>query len=426
MFGSSYNTTTQQDVAIIKTDSLGNLLWAKTYGGASTDGAISAVVTADSNYMVVGLKDASIDNSIWLLKINDNGDTLWTKTITLGQGNNSPAEIEKTYDGGYILTGHCTPRSVGALDVYLIKLDSNGDTLWAKTYGGLDSDIGSSVKQTIDSGYVIVGATNNFGPSPSYIYIIKTNSQGDTIWTKTMGHNSLDIANSIQQTQDSGYIISGYSWSDLTNNYDVYLIKLNAFGDSIWSKDIGDQLENTSENIQITSDGGYVLAGTTWTTNSNYDVFLIRTDSNGDTLWTKNIGGNSTEHGYFIQETSDGGFVLTGSSDTDTPNSVYLVKTDNLGNLTTGIKDLENTQGYSIFPIPAKQTVYVNSLVIEGNRNVNYCLVDVYGKKLIQGEIEIGEVVGEINLNGLKSGIYFIVFTEKGKRTLINKIIVQY
>lgn len=422
MFGSSYSLTTQQDLAIIKTDSLGNLIWVKIYGGPNTDGAKNAVVTPDSNYLVVGIKDASANNSIWILKINNSGDTLWTKTTIMGIGDNTPTSVENTYDGGFIITGYCSARGMGLLDVYLIKINAIGDTLWSKTYGNVGTDQGFSVKQTTDSGFVIAGVTNSSGSSDAYV--IKTNSVGDTIWTKAFGFSNVDWANSIQQTHDLGYIVSGYSWNVTANNYEIYLIKLNNNGDSVWTKHIGDVLENYSENLQLTQDGGFILCGTTWTNNNNYDAFLVRTDSLGDTLWTKKFGGNNEEKGYFVQNTNDGGFVLTGSSDSYLPNSVYLVKTDSLGNLFTNIKLISSDYLFYVFPNPTSESLHIKSFSNCDIHKIEYKLFNLMGTEIKSNIIEVGDFDSEINLNGITSGIYIIELFKNGILIHSYKIII--
>jgi hypothetical protein len=181
-----------------------------------------------------------------------------------------------------IIAGFTNGFGVSVSDVYLVKTDSSGNSLWTKTFGGLSSDMGNFVNQTADSGYIITGVTTTFGAGGWDVYLIKTDSDGNPLWTKTFGGTVNEGGNSVQQTMDGGYVILGYT---------------NSFG-----------------------------AG-------SQDAFLIRTDSSGNLLWTKTFGGTGYDNGLSVQQTNDGGYIITSSTPSfGTPANVYLVKTDILGN----------------------------------------------------------------------------------------------
>ncbi|MGB3478637.1 MAG: T9SS type A sorting domain-containing protein [bacterium] len=152
-------------------------------------------------------------------------DTLWTK-IYGGVEHDCGYSVQQTTDKGYIVTGYTGSFGAGGGDVYLIMTDSLGDTLWTKTYGGVDSEGGFSVQQTTDKGYIITGRTESFGAGSYDVYIIKTDSLGDTLWTKTCGGIEDDEGRSVKQTTDGGYIIAGHTWSFGAGYWDVYLIRL--------------------------------------------------------------------------------------------------------------------------------------------------------------------------------------------------------
>jgi hypothetical protein len=224
--------------------------------------------------------------------------------------------VQQTNDGGYIITGSIGIFPSGINDVYLIKTNANGDTLWTKTYGGTDIDECFSVKQTTDSGYIISGKTNSFGGS----YLIKTTANGDTLWTKTYGGTSY----SVQQTSDGGYIITG------AGSFGVYLIRTTSNGDTLWTKEFGGIDEDYGRSVQQTTDGGFIITGTTKSFGSGYyDVYLIKTYANGDTLWTKTFGGTDFDWGCSVQHTSDSGYIITGVTKSFGAGGgdVYLIKT---------------------------------------------------------------------------------------------------
>jgi hypothetical protein len=311
--------------------------WEHTFGGDGYDAGLSVQQTTDGGYIVTGHTWTSFDNGkqdIYLIKTNSYGDTLWTKTFGSNEGDYGNS-VQQTTDGGYIITGLTTLIRNVDCDVYLIKTDSNGDTLWTKTFGGEYYDQGKSVQQTTDGGFIITGFTDSFGNDEYDVYLIKTNENGDTLWTKTFGGNNIEIGLSVQQTHDGGYIITGYSDSFGNSGSNVYLIKTNNTGDTLWTKLYGGEYEDKGWSVQQTTDGGYLITGSTelieptlWTF---HDVYLIKTDNYGDTLWTKNFGGDGVDKGYSVQQTNDGGFIISGESDSFTnswDNDVYLIKTD--------------------------------------------------------------------------------------------------
>jgi hypothetical protein len=189
-------------------------------------------------------------------------DTLWTKTFG-GSSSDVGNSIQQTMDGGYIITGYTYSFGAGMGDVWLIKTDSSGNTSWAKTFGGSNRDKGYSVKQTSDSGYILTGYTVSFSAGLEDVWLVKADANGDTQWTKTSGGIGLDIGSSVQQTTDSGYIIVGWTNSFGSGDYDFWLIKTNAYGDSLWTKTFGGIGSDVGKSVQQTIDGGYIITGYT-------------------------------------------------------------------------------------------------------------------------------------------------------------------
>jgi hypothetical protein len=312
------------DVWLIKTDISGDAVWTKTFGEIDKGGSGSSVQqTSDGGYIIIG----SINRwgGTWLIKTDSNGDTLWTKTFEDSNcvwGNS----IQQTSDGGYIITASVTEiPSFTPNDLWLIKTDSAGDTLWTKTFGenGI-SQGGNSVKQTTDGGYIIAGYYNDD------VWLIKTDAVGDTLWTKTFGRIDYDSGNCVQQTSDGGYIITGNTRSIVTGQNDVWLIKTDAVGDTLWTKIFGGGNLDEGNSVQQTSDGGYVIIGTTRSFGAgNDDFWLIKTNSVGDTLWTKTFGGSNYDWGNSIQQTDDSGYIITGTTEyrgAPASGDVWLIK----------------------------------------------------------------------------------------------------
>ena len=338
------------DIYLIKTDSLGDTLWTKTYGGTEWDDTFSVQQTSDGGYIIAGYTfsfgPATPDGAnIYLIKMDAYGDTLWTKVYGGGMApwgaiDDYAYSVQQTPDGGYVIAGATDKDGYGhAFDVYLIKTDALGDTLWTKTYGGSNADWGYSVQKTFDDGYIVAGFTQSFstgggtGTDDKDVYLIKTDALGDTLWTKTYGWIENEEAYSVQQTFDGGYIITGYTCSFGAGpaDGDIYVIKTDALGDTLWTKVYGGTAWDFGKSVQQTSDGGYIVAGRIKSIGENhFDVCLIKIDAFGNTLWIENYGGTGWDEGFSVQQTSDGGYIITGITDSFGPGygAVYLIKTE--------------------------------------------------------------------------------------------------
>jgi len=335
--------------------SFSQISFERTYGGDSTDVGHSVQQTTDGGYIIAGSTESFGPDSsnVYLIKTDSSGDTLWTRTYGR-DGWDEGYSVQQTTDGGYVIAGSF---GAGSWDVWLIKTDSFGDTLWTKTYGGDHWDEGHSVQQTTDGGYIIAGDTRSFGAGYSDIYLIKTNSSGDSLWTKTYGGEEPEYCGSVQQTSpDSGYIIVGSKVDGLSSG--VWLIKTNSSGDTLWTGTYGLLSNNAGSSVQQTTDGGYVIAGTAYLSVNGCvnealsKAFLIKTDSSGGTLWERTYsedGFNSS--GSSVLQTTDGDYVMAGGiGNRFQVTEVYLIKTNSLGDTlwtkTYGGDDIEN--GYSV------------------------------------------------------------------------------
>jgi hypothetical protein len=324
----------------------------RNYGGGSPDAGYSVQQTLDGGYIIAGLTRSfgAGSNDVYLIKTDSLGDTLWTKTHG-GTNDDFGYSVRQISDGSYIITGSTGSFGSGMLDVYLIKTDFMGDTLWTKTYGGAAYDEGYFVQQTSDGGYILAGYTESFGAGLYDVYLIKTDSLGDTLWTKTYGGTAYEEGYSVQQTLDGGYILAGYTESFGAGLYDVYLIKTDSMGDTLWTKMFGGAIYDYGYSVQQTSDGGYIIAGSTgpWL---GEDVYLIKTDSLGDSLWSRTYGGNFSDWGQSVQQISDGGFIIAGITNSFGAGTydVYLFKTDSLGDTlwTKTFGGTMNDEGYSV------------------------------------------------------------------------------
>jgi len=331
-FGAGY-----YDVYVLKLNSDGSLAWQKTFGGNGDDEAYSVQETTDGGYIVAGYTTSfgAGGYDVYILKLNSNGTLIWQKTFG-GNGDDEAYSIQKTADGGYIVAGYTDSFGAGNPDVYVLKLNSDGSLEWQKTFGGGLDDKAYSMQQTTDGGYIVAGCTESFGAGSYDAYILKLNSDGSLAWQKTFGGGLDDKAYSMQQTTDGGYIVAGCTESFGAGSYDAYILKLNSDGSLEWQKTFGGGLDDKAYSMQQTTDGGYIIAGYTWSFGAGwYDVYILKLDSNENLVWQKTFGGNSRDEAYSIQQTTDGGYIVAGYTYSFGAGweDAYILKLDSNGEL---------------------------------------------------------------------------------------------
>ena len=308
--------TGANDFWILKLDHYGNITWQKTYGGPYNDNAGSIQQTSDGGYIVVGITNPFVAGwfyDIWILKLDSSGDVTWQKTYG-GSNDDNAGSIQPTSDGGYIVAGSSDSFGSGLYDYdfWVLKLDSSGNVVWQKTYGGAAEDRAGSIRQTSEGGYIVAGTTASFGAGGWDFWVLKLDSLGDVTWQKKYGSPVADLFESIQPTSDGGYIVAGFSDILLVGFWDVLLLKLDASGNVVWQKAYGDYGDDFALSIQPTSDGGYITAGYTPSYGFGDELWLIKLDSSGDIVWQKTYGGSQSDYGGSIQQTIDGGYIVAG------------------------------------------------------------------------------------------------------------------
>lgn len=310
-------------------------IFQKTYGGPVLDWCNNIKQMPDSGYlMICSNKDTiSGQEDINLIRTTQDGDTIWTRSYGGSTNNDAGNNAFVSADGGFIISGTTECFGAGGKDICLIKTDLTGSISWAKTYGGPNVDYCSGMQPCIDGGYIICGATSSFGVLMEDAYLIRTDSIGDTLWTRTYGSAATDIANAVVQTPDSGFIVVGNS--NVSGSIDIFLIKTNAQGDVLWSKSYGGP-SNDDANAIIVLPDGYCIAGSTNSFGAGaMDGYLIRTDLLGDTLWSKTFGTNDSDAFNAIHITSDSGFIMTGFANkiNNVNDDILICKTNSLGQL---------------------------------------------------------------------------------------------
>jgi TolB-like protein len=332
--------TFDMDFSLIKLSAAGDILWNKTYDSrGEDDNAYCVETTLDSGFIVIGqaqFDQPHIRNYVYLVRTDKNGDTLWTKLFNV-DADERGVSVKQTSDGGFILSGEVWDSINFANDIYLIKTDANGNHLWSKAYGGAFQDGPGYVCQTSDGGYIIGGTADFSGSNNSDFYLIKTDASGNTLWSKTYddGYN-IDECLSLIQTTDHGFIMAGVTYPG-PGNGDMIVVKTDSSGNELWSKTYGGSHDDLARSIDQTQDGGYVIFGDSYSFNPNgfSDVYLVRIDSNGNLLWSNTYGGASDDYGWSGCETNDGGYIIIGWTNglgISGVSDAYIIKTDVNGN----------------------------------------------------------------------------------------------
>lgn len=312
-----------------------NIIWSNYFG--SYDGAGYAVKqTTDGGYIIAGYIETAtlLNTDVYLIKTDSDGNQTWERTYG-GSYVDFGYSVQQTTDGGYVVAGSIRPSSLIPAQVYLIKTDANGDTLWTRTFGGNYTDEGRCVQQTADGGYIIAGyAQSSSSINSSDVYLVKTDSAGNQVWQRTFGGTAQDYGYSVQQTADGGYIIAGSTKSFNLVVSNVYLIKTDAEGNLIWQHDFGGISQDEGYSVLQTTDGGYIVAGYTESYGYGGDVYLIKIDAAGNLSWQRTFGGSGVDCAYSVQQTTDGGLIIAGKTRIlSTAYNIYLIKTDADGNL---------------------------------------------------------------------------------------------
>ena len=322
------------DFWLIKTDAAGRKQWDRTFGGTGIDTGYSVQQTQDGGYILLGdtysYGHGPGHSDAWLIKTDAAGDREWDKTFG-GSNYDSCGSIQETRDGGYILLGSTDSYGTGERDLWLIKTDAYGNKRWDRTFGGRDSDWASSLQQTGDGGYILLGNTKSYGAGEADFWLVKTDAYGNKQWDRTFGGRNWDVGYSVQQTRDGGYILLGRTGSCGAGQDDFWLIKTDAYGNKQWDRTFGGSKDDWGRSVQQTRDGGYILLGSTESYGAGQDdLWLIKTDAYGYIQWDKTFGGSKDDWARSVQQISDGSYILLGNTNTESygagETDVWLIK----------------------------------------------------------------------------------------------------
>jgi hypothetical protein len=331
-------------------------IWDRTFGGNDISQTSSIIPTSDGNFIISGTSNSGIsgdkteankgDGDFWVIKINSSGKKIWDKTFG-GNTSDFARSIISTNDGGFLIAGTSisgksgdkTEINKGGNDFWIIKINSNGEKVWDKTYGGNKDDDVFTAINTLDGGFIISGKSdsdisndkNESNRGKTDIWIIKINSMGQKVWDKTLGGDNYDGSTCITSTLDGGFVLTGYSLSGISGDKtesnkgsnDYWVIKINSDGKKVWDRTFGGNNYDVSSTIISNNDGSLIICGLsnsdisqdkTEKNRGGYDYWVVKIDSEGKKIWDKTFGGSNSDEGQSILSTTDGGYIIYGSS----------------------------------------------------------------------------------------------------------------
>lgn len=290
--------------------------WAATYGGAHNDSSSSIQQTSDGGYIVAGRTNSfgAGDTDLLVLKLQHDGVVEWQKTY--GRRSWDVADsIQQTADGGYIVAGKTGSFAAKNIDFWVLKLRADGTVEWQKTYGGFDIDWTHYIQQTSDGGYIAAGETKSFGVGRGDLWVLKLGADGTVEWQKTYGGVASDVAESIHQTHDGGYIVAGETTSFGAGREDFWILKLRPDGTVEWEKTYGGVGNDRAYSVQQTSDGKYIVAGETWSFGAGGNLWILKLRAEGTVEWQKTYAGVTLHTTHSLRRTSDGGYIVVGETE---------------------------------------------------------------------------------------------------------------
>ena len=335
--GTTNSYETLADIWMIKTDQNGEEEWSQIYGGNGIDRGFAVDQTNDGGFIIGGYTE-SFGNGlkdVWIIKTDSIGNTQWE--YTFGDIKDDYCnDIKQTTDGGYIVCGATTLPHMGHCDIWLFKIDLNGSQLWNATFSYENSaDQGFSVVETMSGDFVVAGYSSPGSYGFADLRLFKTDAQGTLIWDKLYGGGDYDEGYAVCETMSGGLVVAGTSESFGNGLDDGWLIKTDSAGELEWEQIFGGDNRDIANDIAETIEGGFIMTGSTNSfNNGDYDNWVIKTDINGNMIWEQIYGGDRDDGGRAISQTSDGGYIITGYTYSfGTGNSdLWLLKIDSQGN----------------------------------------------------------------------------------------------
>ena len=326
----------RQDFWVIKLYEDGSIEWDRTFGGSEADVIYSIIQTKDKGYAVAGkTKSIASGEKAWAIKLNTKGNKEWDNTFAK-RTDDEIFSIIQTKDRGYAVCGYTGAKDWGEVDSWIIKLDKTLNIEWDKIFGGIGWDEANSMLQTEDGSFIVFGFVQSKDKGREDGWIAKLDENGEMVWDKAFGGSQNEEIFSGIKTVDGGYVVCGYTESKGSGGYDAWIAKLDENGEIVWDKAFGGVEAEVANSIIQTRDGGYALAGYTWSKGAGReDAWMIKLDENGEMAWDKTFGGSDEDVARCIIQAEDGGYVLAGYTESKGAGryDAWVIKLDEKGNL---------------------------------------------------------------------------------------------
>ena len=326
----------RQDFWVVKLYEDGSIEWDRTFGGSEADVIYSIIQTKDRGYAVAGkTKSIASGEKAWVIKLNTRGNKVWDNSFAKRK-DDEIFSIIQTKDGGYAVCGYTGSKDWGEVDSWIIKLDETLNIGWDKIFGGTGWDETNTMLQMEDGSFIVFGFVQSKDIGREDGWIAKLDENGEMIWNKAFGGSQNDEVFSGIKTADGGYAVCGYTESKGAGGYDAWIAKLDENGEMVWDKAFGGIEAEVANSIIQTRDGGYTLAGYTWSKGAGReDVWVIKLDENGEVIWDKTFGGSDEDVARCIIQAEDGGYVLAGYTESKGAGRYddWVIKLDEKGNL---------------------------------------------------------------------------------------------
>lgn len=395
----------------------GDTLWLNHYGTDSLDQVNQVVETTDGGYVAVGqTRDLfGTYSKIMVIKTTSTGALSWQRSMG-GQGEEQAIGVDELASGELVICGRTTLNGNGAFDMLLIKTESDGDTLWTRRYGGTENEEANSIRRTQDGGLVMAGYTASFPVGSKNCYIVRTNEVGDTLWTRSYGGSDDDYLHTIRTLSDGGMIAAGVSESYGVSTENAYVIRTDASGDTLWTRTYGQAGRwSWAYDVVGTTDGGFAIAGLirTASPNGGNDVYLVKTDALGMVQWERefkiepsNLSYTSSV-GHSLLQNTDGGFTVAGRWFNASSYEVLLIRTDANGIVGIEEQNIENFGFVHPNPFSDRTTV---QLGYSGRDRVTLNIYSMDGH-LVRTVPNIRSATVEVDRGSMRSGVYQFVLS---------------
>jgi len=421
----SYGLGRWGNAFLFKADSNGDSVWTRNYGWDGNDVFADLVKSTDGMFVATGLTDTPNDfENIYLVKVDEDGNLQWEKNFG-GPQKDVALSLTNADDGGLVITGVTRSVSVGEEDLFIFKTDVNGDSLWFKTYGTTGNDGGYGISKTSDGGFIIAGQYNW-----NDLWLLKVDANGDTMWTKIFGGNNFDEGISVIETDDNGYIVCGHSSSFGNGELDVYVVKTDSVGNFEWQKTYGGAGYDEGRRI-LKRDNGYLVMGSTDSgTFGEMDYFLIWTDENGDTVQTRTYGDAGEDRCYDVISVGNDYFLIAGSDFNNTTlgdAALLLIESGNSPSVVNPDEVIDGYYLYEAYPNPFNPSTTIRYEVGLFGR-VTLKVYDVLGREvatLVNDVQPAGVYEVKFDASRLPSGAYFYTFTTDDFATTRKMILMK-